>query len=188
MPVLQRPFRSPHHTISDVALVGGVRSPSRRNQPRPRRGPVLDELPEMPRHVLEVLRQPLESREMTVISRAWATVVFPADFQLVAAMNPCPCGALSAGPRHRRLQLQPPRPAALHGAHQRSPARPHRHSPVIEPVDPANSCLLESGPGAARSRQRRLERSSNANGMPTPGTDNASATLPGPTSNHTPRR
>lgn len=100
--VLDRPFRSPHHTISDVALVGGGSDP-RPGEISLAHGGVLflDELPEMPRHVLEVLRQPLEAQEMTV-SRAKATVVFPADFQLVAAMNPCPCGRYSADPNLRQ--------------------------------------------------------------------------------------
>jgi magnesium chelatase family protein len=101
----RRPFRAPHHTASAVALVGGG------SQPRP--GEIslahngvlfLDELPEFSRHVLEVLREPLESGHI-VVSRAARQCLFPAQFQLVAAMNPCPCG--HAGDAHRPCTCTP---------------------------------------------------------------------------------
>ncbi len=90
--VTTRPFRAPHHTISDVALVGGGSNPSPGEISLAHNGVLfLDELPEFKRTVLEVMRQPLEERRVT-ISRARITVDYPASFILVASMNPCPCG------------------------------------------------------------------------------------------------
>src|SRR5438093_7466302 len=87
-----RPFRSPHHTISDAVLVGGGSIPRPGEVSMSHNGVLfLDELPEFPRNVLEVLRQPLEERKVT-IARAQMTLTFPASFVLIAAMNPCPSG------------------------------------------------------------------------------------------------
>jgi magnesium chelatase family protein len=108
-----RPFRAPHHTISNAALVGGG--------PQPRPGEVslahhgvlfLDEMPEFSRHVLEVLRQPLEEGAVT-IARAARTAMFPARFVLVGAMNPCPCGF--AGDRLRECRCTPRQVMAYRG-------------------------------------------------------------------------
>ncbi len=90
--VAQRPFRSPHHTISDVALVGGGGIPQPGEISLAHNGVLfLDELPEFKRTVLEVMRQPMEERKVS-ISRAKVSIDFPASFMLIASMNPCPCG------------------------------------------------------------------------------------------------
>lgn len=90
--VFTRPFRAPHHTISDVALVGGGNNPQPGEISLAHNGVLfLDELPEFKRTVLEVMRQPLEERQVT-ISRAKFSIEYPASFMLIASMNPCPCG------------------------------------------------------------------------------------------------
>ncbi len=108
----ERPFRAPHHTISDVALVGGGSVPRPGEVSLAHHGVLfLDEMPEFDRRVLEALRQPIEEGRITV-SRALRSVAFPARFVLVAAMNPCPCGY--HGDPRRRCRCTPQQTARYH--------------------------------------------------------------------------
>jgi magnesium chelatase family protein len=109
----QRPFRAPHHTVSNVALVGGGTVPRPGEISLAHNGVLfLDEMPEFDRRALEVLRQPLEEGRVT-IARAARTVAFPARFVLVAAMNPCPCGFF--GDEHRSCRCTPMQIAKYRG-------------------------------------------------------------------------
>jgi magnesium chelatase family protein len=104
--VTQRPFRSPHHTISDAGLIGGGIVPRPGEVSLAHNGLLfLDELPEFPRNVLEVMRQPLEDHTVT-IARASMSLTFPARFMLAAAMNPCPCGYFND--KSRECMCTPP--------------------------------------------------------------------------------
>ncbi len=104
--VTQRPFRAPHHTISDAGLIGGGVVPRPGEVSLAHNGLLfLDELPEFPRNVLEVMRQPLEDHSVT-IARASMSLSFPARFMLAAAMNPCPCGYFND--KSRQCQCTPP--------------------------------------------------------------------------------
>jgi magnesium chelatase family protein len=143
-----RPFRSPHHTASAAALVGGGPGPMPGEISRAHNGVLfLDELPEFNRNVLEVLREPLEAGVIT-IARAGGQLEFPAGFQLVAAMNPCPCGFL--GDPQGDCACSAERVAAYRGKVS---------GPLLDRIDlhvevprPPRAALRDSGPGAIRSR------------------------------------
>lgn len=121
----QRPFRAPHHTISSVALVGGGAYPQPGEISLAHNGVLfLDELPEFNRQVLEVMRQPLEDRKITV-SRAKYTIEYPAGVMLVASMNPCPCGYYN---HPTRDCICAPGCTTLSQQNIRPSARSHRHT------------------------------------------------------------
>ena len=133
--IVQRPFRSPHHTITDVALVGGGTNPHPGEISLAHNGVLfLDELPEYKRSVLEVMRQPLEDRHITV-ARAKNSIDYPASFMLVAAMNPCPCGHYG--------ENNPAHPCTC------TPAQVHRYlskisGPLLDRID--IQCEIETVP------------------------------------------
>ena len=167
----QRPVRSPHHSASAVALVGGG-SPPRPGEISLAHGGVLflDELPEFPRAALEALREPLETRQIT-ISRAARSAMFPAGFQLVAAMNPCPCGWLGASLPGRHCRCTPDQVARYQGK---------LSGPLLDRIDlqvevaavaPADMLALPEGEAsrvvadrvaAARARQQARQGCANA--------------------------
>jgi magnesium chelatase family protein len=163
----ERPFRAPHHTISDAALVGGGTSPRPGEVSLAHHGVLfLDEMPEFDRRVLEALRQPIEEGRITV-SRALRSVLFPARFVLVAAMNPCPCGYLGD---QKRVCRCTPQQIAKYGGRLSGPLR-DRIDLIVE-VDAVPIAQLTEGPPGESSavvrarvlaaRERQLARPSRA--------------------------
>ena len=161
--VATRPFRTPHHTISDAGLIGGGAYPRPGEVSLAHHGVLfLDELPEFRRHVVEALRQPLEDHTVT-ITRAQIALSYPARFTLIAAMNPCPCG-YHADARHRCSCS----PAAIHRYRARV------SGPLLDRIDlhievpaPAYEDLAQSASGESsaqirqrvdKTRQRQLQR------------------------------
>ena len=165
--ITERPFRAPHHTISDVALVGGGSTPRPGEVSLAHHGVLfLDEMPEFDRRVLEALRQPIEEGRITV-SRALRSLAFPARFVLVAAMNPCPCGYL--GDPRRACKCTPQQTARYHNRLS-GPLR-DRIDLVVE-VESVPITQLTEGPAGESSaavrarvlaaRERQLARRSRA--------------------------
>ncbi len=164
--ITKRPFRSPHHTISDAGLIGGGHVPRPGEVSLAHNGVLfLDELSEYKKHVLEVLRQPLEDQQVT-ISRAVSTLTYPSSFMLVAAMNPCPCGYFS-DPKHEcrctyqqihryRSKISGPLLDRI-DIHVEVPAVPYRD--LSAPVDGESSADIRRRVIAARDIQaERLSR------------------------------
>jgi magnesium chelatase family protein len=150
----ERPFRAPHHTISDVALVGGGATPRPGEVSLAHHGVLfLDEMPEFDRRVLEALRQPIEEGRITV-SRALRSVMFPARFVLVAAMNPCPCGYHGDPRRQCRCT---PQQTARYRARLSGPLR-DRLDLIVEVEAVPISALTDGPPGESSAvvRQRVL--------------------------------
>jgi magnesium chelatase family protein len=148
--VLERPFRAPHHTISNAALVGGGSHPRPGEVSLAHHGVLfLDEMPEFSRHVLEVLRQPLEEGRVA-IARAARTAIFPARFVLVGAMNPCPCGF--AGDAVRECRCTPQQVARYQGRLS-GPLRDRFDLTVDVPAVPPD-ILGEAAPGESSAAVR----------------------------------
>ncbi len=148
--ITHRPFRAPHHTISDVALVGGGQNPKPGEISLAHEGVLfLDEMAEFSRHVLEVLRQPLEEGSVR-IARAARTVAFPARFMLIGAMNPCPCGYHGSPSRPCRCS---PLQIARYEARLSGPLRDRMDLTVGVAALPARE--LTRGPGGESSDQIR---------------------------------
>jgi magnesium chelatase family protein len=161
--VTRRPFRAPHHTISDVALVGGGTIPRPGEISLAHHGVLfLDEMAEFNRHVLDVLRQPLEEGCVR-IARAARTVAFPSRFMLVGAMNPCPCGYAGDSARACRCT---PQQIDRYGARLSGPLRDRMDLSLAIPALPARELTAASGGEASASirarvvaaRARQLER------------------------------
>ncbi|MGD9974538.1 MAG: YifB family Mg chelatase-like AAA ATPase [Desulfatirhabdiaceae bacterium] len=160
--VARRPFRSPHHTISDAGLIGGGHYPRPGEVSMAHNGVLfLDELSEFKKHVLEVLRQPLEDFRVT-ISRAASTITYPASFMLIAAMNPCPCGYFS-DPKHEcrcshqqifkyRSKISGPLLDRI-DIHVEVPAVPYRDLMGVAKGEPSSAILKRVN--AARIRQSK---------------------------------
>ncbi|MCE7032237.1 YifB family Mg chelatase-like AAA ATPase [Lysobacter sp. GX 14042] len=179
----QRPYRAPHHTASAVALAGGGGEPRPGEISLAHNGVLfLDELPEWGRHALEVLREPLEAGRVTV-SRAARSTEFPARFQLVAAMNPCPCGL--AGDPSGRCSCSPDQVARY---------RARISGPLLDRIDlhvdvsrlPPSELRADAPPGEAsaairarvcRARERQLERGGRPNGLLEAGGTHAACAL-----------
>jgi magnesium chelatase family protein len=158
--ITKRPFRSPHHTISDAGLIGGGHIPRPGEVSLAHNGVLfLDELSEFKKHVLEVLRQPLEDLQVT-ISRAALTLTYPSSFMLIAAMNPCPCGYFS-DPKHEcrctypqihryRSKISGPLMDRI-DIHVEVPAVPYKD--LIGESNAESSAIIGARVAAARSRQ-----------------------------------
>ncbi|MBI2400738.1 MAG: YifB family Mg chelatase-like AAA ATPase [Deltaproteobacteria bacterium] len=154
--VTGRPFRSPHHTISDAGLIGGGRVPRPGEVSLAHNGVLfLDELPEFRKNVLEVLRQPLEDGRVT-IARAAMSLTYPADFMLIGAMNPCPCGFL--GDSHKECVCTP-----MQVQHYRSKIS----GPLLDRID------IHCEVPAVRFRELSGERSGEASSVIKKRVDNA---------------